>query len=235
MKKIINTFRADATNAGDWYSAPLKYFDFFNYNKEYYDFLDPPRNKIQSDVLIVGGGGLVATEEWFNLLIYWRNIVNAKIYVLWGIGIDKEYQNSKLLKLFDLVGIRQKGTIFDFVPCASCLHPIFDKHIDNKGTGDVIISHWKRIIPNSNFTNHDPFEENIKRISSATKVITTSYHIWYWAKLLKKNVIIYNSNNFKKPLAQKMFTLPDKINIDDCRSININFAKKITNLIKEKE
>ena len=230
MKLIFNVFRADKKNAGDWLSPPMRYVKFKNYDTKFFDFIAPPINSNECDVLIIGGGGLISTKLWYELMNCWLNKINAKYYILWGVGIDSEFQNISLKNKFNLIGARQKTNLFDFVPCASCLHPFFNELKRVEGRGEIKISHYKRPIPHSKFTNLEEFRTNIERIQRAEKVITTSYHIYYWAKLLGKKVEIYNSPNFIKPLAEKMFTLPD-FNLNESRVLNISFMKKVERLI----
>lgn len=230
MGLILNIFRADKKNHGDWLSPPMRYVKFSNYETKFYDFIAPPISSIECDVLIIGGGGLISTKQWYALMNYWVKTVKAKYYILWGVGIDREFQSMNLKQKFNLIGARQKTNYFDFIPCASCLHPFFNELRKVEGHGEIKISHFKRIIPNSKFTNLEDFRVNIERIQNSEKVITTSYHIYYWAKLLGKQVEIYNSTNFIKPLAEKMFTLPD-FNLDESRALNISFFKKVECLI----
>ena len=129
--------------------------------------------------------------------------------------------------------MQTRNTIFEYVPCASCMHSIFDKYKDTSGNGEVKISHFKRLIPNSDSTNIDNFEENIFRIANSKKVITTSYHIWYWSKLLNKEVEIYESTSFRKPLHEKMYNLPLNINIEEARNNNNLFSDKVNNIWKK--
>lgn len=230
MGLIFNIFRADKKNHGDWLSPPMRYVKFKNYETKFFDFIAPPINSIECDVLIIGGGGLISTKLWYDLMNCWLKKVKAKYNILWGVGIDTEFQNISLKNKFNLIGARQKTNLFDFVPCASCLHPFFYKLKKVEGEGEIKISHFKRPIPNSKFTNLEDFRINIERIQSSEKVITTSYHIYYWAKLLGKKVEIYNSTNFIKPLAEKMFDLPD-FNLNESRALNISFFKKVESLI----
>ncbi len=229
MKKIINVHRYDKKNAGDMASAPMRYFKYYGYENYFLDFLKPPKEIVECDILIIGGGGLISTKVWFDLLYIWINKIKAKKYILWGVGIDKEYQLKELYNDFNLIGCRQENTIFTYIPCASCMLKIFDKHINKSGKGEVRISHYKRMIPKSESTNIDKFEDNIYKISISEKVITTSYHIWYWAKLLDKKVEIYHSKNFEKPLAEKMYYLQTDLTLESARNINIKYANEIYN------
>ena len=233
-KQIINLYRADIKNPGDFFSPPTRYINFNNYNTMYFDFLKLPEKKqYECDMIIIGGGGLFGDEKWLNLFNIWLERIKYKYCIAWGVGIDKHIENNIIFKKFDLIGCRSKNTIYRYVPCASCLHPIFDKYKKVTGNNESRISHIKRIIPNSISTNYNSLENNIKIIANSNKIITTSYHIWYWAKLLNKKVEIYQSKNFKKPLAEKMFTLPTDVTLDNSRELNFSLAKDVASLIKK--
>ena len=141
MNRILNVFRLDERNSGDWLSPPTRYFNFENSEVKYLDYVQIPGKKIKADLLIIGGGGLISAggkkRKWAPFLDNWLNIVDAKSYILWGVGIDKEYQTEDFNKKFDLIGCRQENTIFEYVPCASCMHSIFDKYKDTSGNGEV--------------------------------------------------------------------------------------------------
>ena len=162
----------------------------------------------------------------------WLNKIQSKYCVAWGVHIDKKFENLDLFNRFDLIGCRSKKSIYQYVPCASCLHPIFEKYKNVTGSGEVRISHFKRMIPKSVSINLNQIEKNVHLIANSKKVITTSYHIWYWAKLLNKDVEIYDDENFDKPLTEKMYTLPKEINYSTAKKLNISFAKQVLKLLK---
>ena len=112
MNRILNVFRLDERNSGDWLSPPTKYFNFENSEVKYLDYVQIPGKKIKADLLIIGGGGLISAggkkRKWAPFLDNWLNIVDAKSYILWGVGIDKEYQTEDFNKKFDLIGCRQE-------------------------------------------------------------------------------------------------------------------------------
>ena len=74
MKKIINVHRYDKKNAGDMASAPMRYFKYYGYENYFLDFLKPPKEIVECDILIIGGGGLISTKVWFDLLYIWKSV-----------------------------------------------------------------------------------------------------------------------------------------------------------------
>jgi hypothetical protein len=124
---------------------------------------------------------------------------------VWGAGYngpeDIEFDNikwPKTLSKYKKVGIRDynRGSRFLWVPCASCMHPAFDKEYEIKN--DVIwFEHKKQMIrdfgkdPIPRFINSgDNIEQTIELLGSANIILTNSYHGAYWGTLLKKKVIV---------------------------------------------
>jgi hypothetical protein len=131
-------------------------------------------------------------------------VINAPRFI-WGAGyngdVEVEFEKIRWPKefaKFRKVGIRDyhvKST-FDWVPCASCMHPAFDKKYTVKN--DVIFfEHKKQLIkdfgqdPIPRFINSGSnVEQTIELLGSANIILTNSYHGAYWGTLLKKRVIV---------------------------------------------
>lgn len=175
--------------------------------------------------------------------------------VIWGAGLNERgnsttYSLPKWLKKYDLVGIRDYINEFTWVPCASCMHPAFDKTY--KVTNDVVFfEHKKQLLkpnqigntPMPRFVNSgDNFDQTIEILGSANTVITNSYHGVYWATLLGKRVICMEpwSSKFMhfkhKPLyATAKDKIPDIIRdapfypnaLQECREANNSFWRKV--------
>ncbi len=109
---------------------------------------------------------------------------------------------------FRLIGLRDfdPASKFHWVPCASCMHPAFDKTYEIKN--DIIwFEHKKQLIkdfgtdPIPRFINSgDNMEQTIELLGSANTILTNSYHGAYWGTLLKKKVIVVGgawSSKFK--------------------------------------
>jgi hypothetical protein len=127
--------------------------------------------------------------------------------IIWGAGHNAKTNKTKIKELaypsslrdYDLVGIRDYGTGYNWVPCASCMHQAFDK--DYEITNEVVwFEHKKQLI--KNFGN-DPIprlvnsgsniEQTIAFLGSAETIITNSYHGAYWGTLLGRKVILVDS------------------------------------------
>jgi hypothetical protein len=208
MSNLKFLFRADETNVGDWWSPPFKYFPF----KEapVGDILDVNFSLTDTDILIIGGGG-VGTEYFRPHL---KRIANAKIKktVLWGGGVDTVVDQTKKLEnseydlygdfydFIDIVGIRVFSTPqnFRYIPCASCMSDLFFKYRDVKPTKDVGYYNHKRVslsqdinhkLEDTEDNNGSDLEAKLRFLSDYRYIITNSYHGIYWATLLGKKVI----------------------------------------------
>ena len=145
--KTIHINRNNTNNIGDIKCSPKLYFNFFSNDaqidilfrdsKNPFNWLD--EIKLINSNIIVGGGGLLDRETFKKSIVRFLNNKKIKKKIIWGAG-----HNSKNLKIneknilsilneFNLVGTRDykfsKKNNFDFVPCVSCMDPVFD---DNK-------------------------------------------------------------------------------------------------------
>jgi hypothetical protein len=183
--------------------------------------------------------------------------VNKPRFV-WGAGHNGDEEISfekikwpKALSKYKLVGLRDyhSSSRFQWVPCASCMHPAFDRKYIVKN--DVIwFEHKKQMIkdfgqdPIPRFINTgNNMDQTIELLGSANIILTNSYHGAYWGSLLKKRVIIVGgswSSKFKfikhapiildKREDWKGFrdTAPVWENaLEECRQANKNFWEQI--------
>lgn len=178
----------------------------------------------------------------------------------WGIGHNTHGGEVIVypdwLKGFDLLGLRDWGTSFRYVPCPSCMHPAFD--VQRKAAHSIVI--YDQIdfpvglelpgVPREN--NCHPPEDMDKVISflaSGNTILTSSYHGAYWGMLLNRRVLIW------KPWSTKFATLkPGCASVDGetwgekilcpqdhsgylelARFINTAFAERVRALIMSAE
>ncbi len=193
--------------------------------------------------LILGGGGLVCQKFWgsFEAIKKLKSMFRGK-WMAWGIGqqvypsfssskgnlleyLDsncRTFDYSQYLQAFDHVGIRDAGFNYDWVPCASCMHPTFDKKREIKHDF-VVYSHRKFQLKVEGFpvlTNEDQsLEEVIDFLGSGETILTSSYHGAYWGTLLGRKVIVF-------PFTTKFLTLkhlPSIYPVSQWKYSRINF------------
>lgn len=178
-----------------------------------------------------------------------------KLLVCWGAGQNRHDSNRatypSVLNEFDLVGIRDHSSPFEWVPCASCLNPLFDKRYET--TEEVVLYNHtdypglqSQGMPEMNNTEVD-LRKVVQFLASGETVLTTSYHGAYWATLLGKKVVVVNPFSSKfftfrhpvtisdssewKAAAKKAVAYPQAL--DECRESNYSFARKIQERIGE--
>jgi hypothetical protein len=181
---------------------------------------------------------------------------------IWGAGhnSDGEIDFEKIkwpreFARFKHIGIRDydKTSPFQWVPCASCMHPALDKKYAIKN--DIIFfEHKKQLIKSTEFGSESiprfinsgsNIEQTIELLGSSNIILTNSYHGAYWGTLLKKKVIIVGgawSSKFKffkhqPQIVGKKDSWRDSIDratvfensIDECRKATINYWNTIKN------
>lgn len=256
--EIVNIYRKNTSNTGDKFSTPTKYFDYLK-DIRTLDITELPPDQfskeVESKIIIFGGGGFLEQDYfkgYMNVLLEAR----TKLLIGWGIGhnihgvCDMLYDSHKYSDKFHLLGVRDSVNDFEWVPCASCMHPIFDEIFEVK---NKIIIYEHKNFPLRNLEldfpkmkNGDSFEDVIKFLGSAELVITNSYHGAYWATLLKRRVIViqpFSSKffGFRHPLVvANNFDIKDNYNIPvypdalkDAREANIRFADKVYKMIEK--
>jgi hypothetical protein len=155
---------------------------------------------------------------------------------------------------YDLIGVRDWGTRYRWVPCVSCMHPIFDLArsrppvrkfliVDHPLFFKITSSRIKKI---SNLGIS--FEKVISELSEAETIITSSYHAAYWGILLDRKVVVVPWSTkflrFRWPveiafdldglnkLCRNARTFPGAL--DESRSANLSFAKDVSLLLSVK-
>lgn len=267
---VVTIHRLDTRNVGDLYCAPHHYFeqlkgtqlDIFDYKSEDQGVANNFIERISSNSLIIGGGGLLNRNGFGKQMKLFEQLgPKGKKTVLWGVGHNakspatygKKIDYNVDISKFGLAGTRDYSMPGEYVPCVSCMHPIFDKeYTETEDTGIVfhkdtlrkpkITGRFGDFPTSSNTTN---FEELINFIGSCNKIVTDSYHAMYWSMLMGKKVVaIPNSSKFydfkEKPVIS---TFNNAINdmakaqvytglLEECRDINLKFSEKVFDYLK---
>lgn len=262
---VVNIYRIDAKNAGDFYCAPHLYFENLkNTALDIFDYKSPDEKitenwsaEVAGKQLIIGGGGLLNRGSFTKQMELFSHLAKTgKKTVLWGAGHNsknsKDFNNigsyKPSVKNFGLVGTRDYKLSKNWVPCVSCLHPIFDKKYETSQEVGIIF-HKKTLQKPSilNKFSDFPTTSNIVDftvlmdfIGSSEKIITDSYHAMYWSLLLgKKVVVVPNSSKFFDFKYDPVFSTFDNCLkdlkktpsysgiLEECREKNYAFAKEV--------
>jgi len=164
---------------------------------------------------------------------------------------DTEYDGLFRHENVVLRGFRDYGNPHEYVPCPSCIDPLFDEKFDLQHE-TVILEHESlplclpdggEIPRKRNTLEIYSFEEIIQFIGGADSVITNTYHGAYWSMLLNKKVIVYkpwaskfhtfkytpsfaNEQDYRQKIVSSRNATPDYL--QECRRINEDFYSKLT-------
>lgn len=206
MQKIhfINLIQSYYHNVGDWHISPLNYYyDFFkDYNLVVHSLYGGSIDWTEiekDDVIIFGGGGLIAKNVETNSKLVNRFFDVCDNVVAWGIGVSRtnELTASKIdWDKFLLLNVRDYDNPLhiQYVPCVSAKMPQLS--YTSATTREVgVIHHGGVRIPNLSFdsiTNRHGLETVIKFIASSDAIVTSSYHAALWSTWMGKKVVCAN-------------------------------------------
>jgi hypothetical protein len=246
-------------NTGDMACGYYQYFlsEFDNYRCIVHDVNNVNFSLIKkSDVIIVGGGGLLnALPEW-NYGISKAAKIAAKA-VVWSAGFNsnskQKFSSHINFNAFDLVAVRDfKYKDFRYVPCATCVLPELDKDYPIKRNVGVVAHkdvphHLPREIHQfEKVTNNASLQEMIEFIGNSEVVLTNSYHAVYWSVLMKKKCVLFAprsekydfykyppvlfSGNLDKDISQTVI-YPNAL--EESRALTLEFLRDIKSLIEK--
>ncbi len=155
------------------------------------------------------------------------------------------------LKTCDLIGMRDYGTLFDWVPCVSCMDERLDYFREMAPKHQLVaIDHpdFCRIelsgVPHFSNIEND-FESILSFISSGEAVLCASYHAAYWGLLMGRKVIIvpwsekFLRFKYEVPSCLSSAELPKCLSraraypgaLKECRERNTHFATEVSKLL----
>jgi len=248
--KLINLYTSNTRNIGDLVCSPVLYFRELRRTQIIdINHLDKIRDLDAADY-IVGGGGLIS-NDWMGKEMERLFADGRRKIVVWGAGINAHGAESMTYPPYlfraGLVGLRDIGDGHEWVPCTSCLSPVFDKPRQPEHEF-VVYDHWQYRFPVEGFPRMDNFKRSIFTrfksivdfLASGETILTTSYHGMYWGALLGRRVVAIPFSNkfhaFKYPVPlctasdwrealPRAQVFPEAL--AECRNANLVFAKKV--------
>ncbi|MEN6550027.1 MAG: hypothetical protein ABFE07_28630 [Armatimonadia bacterium] len=229
--RIVNLHFAGSPNVGDLNSPPGRYLDLGT-------VMDIAAAS-EAEVTIYGGGSMA--EAALAHLAGRRGLKIA-----WGIGYTERGRLARHrdpdYSAFDLAGSRDFGGAVRWVPCASCLSPLFDQAYPV--TREVAFYGHRLLspMPGQNSLNNDCLDmaQVLAHLGSGETVVTSSYHGVYWATLLGRKVVAL-------PYGSKFFALKHQPTFADryegqpgrsypealaeCREANFRFGHDVADFI----
>lgn len=211
--RLVNLYLSRSVNIGDAAAAVGRHLQALGWGAHraaFYDLEGAPDAARFGDVVLLGGGGLGGPYyPWLRAL---RAVpaADAARFVAWGIGTNFHDVRRDgvvrragltypdwLARLADagaLVGVRDWGAPYPWVPCASCLLPQLDALRATEPTVDAVAyDHHERPpleLGLSRRTNTSSLPDALAHLASARVVVTNTYHGAYWATLLGRRVVV---------------------------------------------
>ena len=252
---IYEVHRKTKNNIGDYWCNPSRYFDFEQIQSGELLYNKFP---IENQAIVIGGGGLI--HKKFSQHIQLLLDKNPRVSALWGIGhnFSKKFERKSSnpyypnwLNRVTLVGIRDwiDGYHDTYLPCASCLHPAFDKTYETKHDVVFFTHAFKskyQYTPGDIWmkNNEKDFDKVIGFLGSANTVVTDSYHGAYWAQLLGKDVRVLSwsvkfdymkhAPSFLSHISEWKTSAPSTITgefLEESKDLNSKFYQKFLNLL----
>ncbi len=244
---IINLSCHNNNNAGDMAAAPADYFDFpFELEKLHIQGYTENNKDI-----IFGGGGIIHNPNSMSEIV----LRNTGKMITWGCGHNieggKDITWPNWMDKIELHGMRDYNTAFNWVPCVSCMSPLFDKK--QYPIFDVVVYESRNFLLGINgfpkMNNQANTLENILTfLSSGNIILTNSYHGAYWGTLLGRKVIIVNPFSTKFTMFKHQPIISDRNNwkniinksivfheaLDNCRAANKKHFERVCNLLLHK-
>lgn len=247
----------DPSNIGDHVCCPI---DFAGLPGVRVDLRQSVAD-LNGAAFVFGGGGILhgGTVEQIRAIASHGRRRNPRLgLVAWGVGAnelgERTFQYPEFLKDFDLVGVRDYGSPWTYVPCPSCLHPVFDHPPQSPQHEFVVYDHYDVPIVGlpsaprmSNRGDRNELSATVAFLASGEYVITNSFHGAYWGLLLGRKIMVF------RPFANRFFGFSRMIEfcdetdwrekmrrcvryedyLDECRSINWNFRTKVGAVLQD--
>lgn len=224
IRPVLFVNRMSDPNIGDRLSSPYLYFRR-SYPNAVHREIEIPRGRRMGRVkrqvlkrirdaaglIVIGGGGLLGIDYFREDLAFWT--AGPAPTALWGAGHNAhdpqmvaqsfpDESHYDQLVPFSAIGLRDWGPGFLWVPCASCMNPVFDRKPE-KGNGTLFIVHRdlrdnaeavRKILVRAETDHTVAFNDEddasfFGKLAAARQVVTTSYHGAYWATLMQKPVV----------------------------------------------
>lgn len=219
----VNMYRIDRKNVGDWWSPPFRYFPFTSHRQ--IDIKDVDQLPNEGGLVIFGGGGLGQTGFRAYTEKLTRPDRKYKL-IAWGVGGDTFTDRSAAMTVgrdmesltgylsdFDEIGTRifapaqAHDERYHWVPCASCLAPLFYKFRSRQPVEKIGVYEHLRVPVGPHLGPGTTIRDRLfgkyplmsnRGINLASKldfmsrfeiIVTNSYHGVYWATLLGRKVV----------------------------------------------
>lgn len=223
--RVLALHIRDTRNAGDRWSCPLDYFDLPGCDVTKSDMRNPPVG--EWDMVVYGGGSITSSPDFRRI---------GRKTVAWGVGHHVRQQpwaeamraeHERAAAMCDLYFPRDRIEGMEHAPCASCMHPVFDS-VPEPDCAEVRYSAHHRVDVSDgiapHMTNEDgSIEDAVRFLSMGARVVTSSYHGAYWARLIGREVRVV-------PWGSKFSYLTD-LSLEECREANRRAHRRVLGIL----
>jgi hypothetical protein len=262
--RIVNLLQANTQNVGDHWTAPARHAAALGLDGHVWKILDQTIAGAAfrfGDVVVIGGGGNLA--PYFPWMKAFGELPEGKLskVAVWGAGTNYHdvHRHARgrapevrragltypdwLKRLADggaVIGVRDVGAPYQWVPCASALLPHFDRLRATRPTVPAVAyEHLERPLDVDlpKLSNAAQLEEALAHLASGEVVVTNTYHGAYWATLLGRRVVaaeaFSNRLRFMKHQPAFVESVANWASVDltayplaleECRDANLEFA-----------
>jgi len=194
------------------------------------------------------------SPSWRELIRLYRNWLQHGRDFRVHVPPEKRWDSAgrdAWLRTGDLVGIRDYGRGWDWVPCVSCMDKRLDEFRQVAPTRPlVIVDHPDACkiqlpgVPRISNLSSD-FEGILAHIASGETVLASSYHAAYWGLLLGRRVVVvpwsekFYGFKHRVPICMRKRELADALKrsqaypeaLEECRAQNLEFVSKVAGLL----
>lgn len=253
------------TNVGDDASSPVHYIpalkEHFNVKRVSIGDASVLETIPQDAPIIIGGGGLLASKPGWDAVMTGALERSSRV-VAWGVGLNRSRKAAAIAprKLpvfadrFALFGLRDWIGVDHWVPCVSAMSGAFERQVPlarkygfylHVMRMDLVPEALKPLLAEDNVRSNTgdfgQLSDAVDFLASSECVITNSFHGAYWATLLGKPVILFDTFSEKFTLSRwPQEQVTDEASLDDllaraklypealeqARQANLSFAEK---------
>jgi hypothetical protein len=267
-RSIYNLHHLGNRNIGDRACVPLTYFRHLATPRMRLidlSLTDARVSSLRDEFVVLGGGGLLNPWCWYEVIQPLLDRGNKVIG--WGIGHHHDdvpqhayakvapsdwrtsvsrYRDSYPVEKFWICGLRDYAQPGEYVPCSSCMSPLFDRTYPI--TNDVVIYQHATLepiavpgLPTIPNVGEASLAEVLAFLGSGHHVLTNSYHGLYWSILLGRKALLYEPWCSKFEMLRYAVPVCDRDDwraklhqstvhpgaLAECRALNARFAGKV--------
>lgn len=265
--RILNLLQANTQNVGDLWAAPARHVYALGLDGHVWKVLDQSVAGDAfryGDAVVIGGGGNLA--PYFPWMKAFGQLPEGRLskVAIWGAGTNyhdvhrhlrgraPEVRRTglvypdwveRLASAGALIGVRDFGAPYSWVPCASAMLPQFDAFRAMRPTVPAVAyEHHEHPLEVElpKLSNAAPLDAALAHLASGEVIITNTYHGAYWGTLMGRRVVAAESFSNRLRFMKHPPAFVDKaaewntvdlkaypLALEECRDANLAFAVRV--------